>query len=114
MTAIGKLVEILASKSGKSAKGNDWIAQEFVIETEEKYPKKICLQLFGEDKVTQLGSYKIGDVITVDFDIESRDYKGKWYTQCNAWRITNKSSQQPTSQTTVQEQSNQQDDTFPY
>ncbi len=113
MTTTGKLTEILAPKSGKSAKGNDWIVQEFVIETEEKYPKKICLQLFGEDKINSLGVFKIGDLITVDFDVESRKYNGRWYTQCNAWRITNKQAQ-TTAQSSAQEQPNQQDDTFPF
>ena len=89
MTITGKLENVFSVKSGKSAKGNDWVAQEFLIETtNDKYPKKICFSVFGEDKIKPLSSLTIGDIITVDFDVESREWKGRWFTQLNAWRIT--------------------------
>ncbi len=88
MTATVKLDAVLAPKSGVSAKGSSWVAQEFIVETKEKYPKKIAMSLFGEEKVKLLENCLIGDELTVDFDIESKEYNGRWFTQCNAWRLT--------------------------
>lgn len=98
MTANLKLVEVLTPKSGRSQKGNDWVAQEFIAETIEQYPKKICFQLFGEERVKSLEDMHIGDEIAVDFDIESREYNGKWFTQCNAWRLTHANAQKQAPQ----------------
>jgi hypothetical protein len=62
-----------------------WKKQEFIIETQSQYPKKICLSAWG-DKVDQ---YKlaIGDEVNVSVDLESREYNGKWYTEARAWKL---------------------------
>ncbi|MBR4153887.1 MAG: DUF3127 domain-containing protein, partial [Paludibacteraceae bacterium] len=43
----GKVVLVLPQQSGTSQAGNQWKKQEFVIETQEQFPKKICMTLFG-------------------------------------------------------------------
>ena len=48
----GKVVSVLPQQSGTSQAGNQWKKQEFVIETQEQFPKKICMTLFG-DRVDQ-------------------------------------------------------------
>jgi hypothetical protein len=81
----GKLQIILPLTEGQGKNG-PWKKQEFVIETMDNYPKKICMNVWG-DKVDDLKRYKLGDIITCSLDISSREYNGKWYTDIRAWRI---------------------------
>ena len=84
MEVSGKVINLAEIQTGTSAKG-DWTKQDFVIETEGDYPKKICINSFN-NKV-DLSAWKIGDVVTVSVNIESREYNGKWYTNVSAWKI---------------------------
>lgn len=81
----GKLITKLSEQSGTSGKG-DWKKQDAVIETLEQYPKKVCIT-FWSDKVDELKKISDGQVLKVFFDIESREYQGKWYTNLKAWKF---------------------------
>ena len=82
----GKIVHILEKQSGEGRNG-PWQKQEFVIEThKEQYPKKICMNLWG-DKTSALERLNVGDEIRAKFNIESREYNGRWYTDIKAWMI---------------------------
>lgn len=82
----GRLIQILPLQTGTSKSGSSWSKQEFVIETEEQFPKKVCFTLFG-DKVSLLNGLSSGDQIDVSFNLESREFNGKWYSNINAWKI---------------------------
>jgi hypothetical protein len=82
----GKIIQILPSTTGTSKAGKDWVKQEFIVETQEAYPKKICIGLMGE-KVQEIKKYVPGNEVKVSLNIESREYQGKWFTNINAWRI---------------------------
>ena len=82
----GKLIQKMELQSGTSRTGNLWQKQEFVIETMEQFPKKICANLWGENTKI-LETLNMGAVITVSFALESREFNGKWYTDVRAWRI---------------------------
>ena len=87
----GKVVLVLPQQSGTSQAGNQLKKQEFVIETQEQFPKKICMTLFG-DRVDQY-PVAVNDEIVANIDIESREYNGRWYTNVNAWKIEKASAQ---------------------
>jgi len=91
----GKLIKVLPPQSGKSAKG-DWIKQEFVIETKDQYPKKVCFSLWG-DKTENLNNLKEGDEVRVYFNPESREYNERWYTELRAWKMEVSGSSGPES-----------------
>jgi Protein of unknown function (DUF3127). len=83
----GRLIQKLPMQSGTSARtGSTWQKQEFVIETNDQFPRKICANLWG-DRADQLNEYNIGDQMKVSFDLESREFNGKWYTDVKAWKI---------------------------
>ena len=86
MEISGKLIQKLPLQSGVGKTGTNWQKQEFVIETVETYPKKICANLWG-DKVDVLQSINIGDQVIMSFHVESREYNGKWYTDVKAWKL---------------------------
>lgn len=84
----GTLIQKLAVQSGKSARG-DWAKQDFVIEYQEgNFPTKACFNVWGADKVKELEQFQIGDKIKLSFNVSSREYNGKWYTDLRAWRIS--------------------------
>lgn len=83
----GRLLQKLPVFNGVSARGN-WSKQEFVIETQETYPRKVCLSVFGDDKVKELTAFSEGDILKISINIESREYNGRWYTEIRAWRIS--------------------------
>lgn len=82
----GKLIQILDVQAGTSKAGKEWQKRDFVIETQDQFPKKIAFSMFG-DKIDMIEQYKIGDILNVSFNLESREYNGKWYHNVNAWRI---------------------------
>lgn len=84
MEITGKTIVVLPIESGTSKNGNAWQKQCFVVETNDLYPKKICFQLFG-DRIKDCP--KVGEDVKVSFDIESREYNGRWYTQLSAWKV---------------------------
>lgn len=86
MEVTGKVIAVLPEQGGVSKTGNEWKKQEYVIETQEQYPKKVCFQLFGADRIAQ-AAIQPGETITVHFDIESREYQGRWYTNINGWKV---------------------------
>ena len=86
MEIIGKLIQKLPLQSGISKTGNNWQKQEFVIETLEQYPRKICANLWG-DRTAVLESLNIDDKVVMSFDLESREFNGKWYTDVKAWKL---------------------------
>lgn len=65
----------------------------FVIETEGQYAKKVHFQVFGEDKWAQM-QLNVDMPVVVSFDVSSREWNGKWFTQCDAWRTQRVGGQQ--------------------
>jgi len=82
----GKIVAMLAEQSGEGKNGR-WVKQDFVVETADQFPKKVCFSTWG-DKVADIKKLKIGDEVTVSFNPESREFNGKWYTDLRAWKIS--------------------------
>ena len=86
MEITGKLIQKLPVKSGVSSSGNNWSKAEFVIETIEQYPRKVCANLWG-DRARALDQFQEGSLITVSFDLESREFNGNWDTDVKAWKV---------------------------
>ena len=54
MEFTGKIIAILPPRGGVSkTSGNEWKSQEFVIENHDQYPRKMCFDVFGADKIEQ-------------------------------------------------------------
>tara|TARA_R110002167_G_scaffold121776_1_gene300148 strand:- start:161 stop:466 length:306 start_codon:yes stop_codon:yes gene_type:complete len=86
MNVKGVLLKVLDKEQGTSKAGKEWVKQSFVIKTDAKFNPEICFELFGEDKVAML-PILIGETLSVDFNLSSREYKGRYYTQASAWKI---------------------------
>ncbi len=84
MEVTGKIIVALPEMSGTSRAGNVWKKREYVLETQETYPRKIHFDFFGE-RADQF-PLNVGDTIKLSFDIESREYNGRWFTSIRGWK----------------------------
>lgn len=83
----GRIVRKLNVQTGTSARGA-WSKQEFILEYQEgSFPSQVCLNVWGDDKVRDLDRYQVGDKVKVSFNLSSREFNGRWYTDVRAWRI---------------------------
>ena len=83
----GRIVRKLNVQNGSSARG-PWSKQEFIFEYQEgNFPTQVCMNVWGEDKVRDLARHNDGEKVKVSFNLSSREYNGRWYTDVRAWRI---------------------------
>lgn len=87
----GTIEKVLALESGQTKDGKDWQKQNFIVANNEGYndQKQIfCFEIFGEEKVGNFNKYnKVGDVVKVDFNISTNEWKDKYYTSLQAWKV---------------------------
>lgn len=82
----GKVVAILAKTSGTSAAGKAWEKQDFVIEEQEgSYPKQVAFTVFNKPEM--IADMRVDDEVEVGFNVESREYNGKYFSNVTAWRV---------------------------
>ena len=87
MELTGKIIAVLPAQGGVSQRtGNPWKSQDYVIETQETYPKKCCFNVFGDEKIQEM-NIQLGETLTVSLDINANEYQGKWYNQVRAWKV---------------------------
>lgn len=87
MELTGKIIAVIPAKSGVSPRtGNNWMTQEFVIEVPGQYPKRCAFSVFGEDRI-KLFNIKNGEDITIQFDIEAREFNGRWYNDVRVYNV---------------------------
>ena len=87
MELTGKIIAVLNAKQGKSqSSGKEWMTQDYVVETHDQYPRRMVFNVFGEDKIKQF-AINPGDEVTVSFDINAREYQGRWYNDIRAWKV---------------------------
>jgi hypothetical protein len=83
----GKIIAILPQKSGVAkSTGNEWVAQEYVIENHDQYPKKMCFEVFGDEKIKQF-AIQTGEELNVSFDIDARQWQDRWFNSVRAWKV---------------------------
>lgn len=83
MEISGKIIVALPEVGGTSKAGNTWKKREYVLETQETYPRKIFFNFFNE-RADQY-PLNVGETYTISFDIESREFNGRWYTDISAF-----------------------------
>ena len=87
MEIVGKITQVLPLQQGVSkTSGKDWQVQGYVMETQEQYPKKVHFEIFGDDRIKS-NLCEIDEIVTVSFDIESREFNGRWCTSIRAWKV---------------------------
>lgn len=84
-----KVTKILDPASGVSSRsGEQWIKNSFVGTTQGEYPKTVCFTVMGKDRWEKM-AIKVGESYSVSFDVESREWNGKYFTDLQAWKAMN-------------------------
>lgn len=82
----GKIIAALPERSGTSQRG-EWKVQEFVLETlDSQYPRKMVFDVFGADRLQRF-NVQVGQIVNVAFDIDAREYNGRWYNSIRAYDV---------------------------
>jgi len=95
MEITGRIINKLDVVTGEGKNGS-WKKQDFILETQDQYPKKVCITVWG-DKIN-LESFSENEEVTVRINVESREYNSRWYTDVKAWKMEKAgtgNSQQP-------------------
>ena len=83
----GKIIAVLQKQEGVSARtGNHWASQEYVLETHDQFPRKCCFRIFGEDRINNM-NIQVGEELRVSFDIDAREYNGRYFNTLTAWKV---------------------------
>ena len=101
MEFTGKIIAVGQERGGVSkASGNEWKVKEYVIEDHSQYPKKMCFEVFGAEKINQF-NIQMGEELTVSFDIDARQWQDRWFNSIRAWKVERVSAQAAAAPTPV-------------
>lgn len=81
-----RVKEVLPIENGTSKSGNAWSKATVIVETlDPQYPKTVCLS--NMKKAEEFAQLKPGHTFNFSYDLDSREFNGKWYTSvnCYAW-----------------------------
>ena len=84
MEISGKIIAILPIQEGNSKNGS-WKKQSFILETKGDYPRKVCIDIWG-DKIEK-AIIEVGSDVVAYIQLSSREWNGKWFTDVKAWKI---------------------------
>ncbi len=90
----GRIIAALPERSGVSARG-EWKVQEFVLETlDPQYPRKMVFDIFGAERLQRF-NIQVGQTVLVAFDIDAREYNGRWFNSIRAYDVRQVDATQP-------------------
>lgn len=93
----GKIIAVEKQREGHSkVSGNKWVMQSYVLETRGEYPRRMLFDVWGEDRIVDF-AIKPGDEVKVSFNIDAREYNGKWYNSMTALNVEHVTVEQPES-----------------
>lgn len=82
MTITGRITHI-----GQTQTFGNWTSRALNIEEAEgQYPNSLSIE-FTKDNMTKLDQFKVGEVVTVEFNTRCRESSGRYFNSINGWRI---------------------------
>jgi len=105
MKVTGKIENILDTQTGTSKAGKEWKKTSFVVKTDDEYNNLYCFEIFGDEKVNNFLQYNSkGDVVDVDFNVKTNEWKGKYFTSLDAWKIFKADNSKQKEEVAVEEE----------
>jgi len=106
MKVTGKIENILETQTGTSKTGKEWKKTSFVVKTDDEYNNLYCFEIFGDEKVNNFLQYNSkGDVVDVDFNVKTNEWKGKYFTSLDAWKVFKADNSKQKEEVSVEEES---------
>ncbi len=94
MEITGTIKEVFQPTSGTSQRGNAYTTQTLIITYGDQYPKDLALTLMTRQVETYSARLAPGQRLKFFFDVSSREYNGRFYTECTVWKIESLQPQQ--------------------
>jgi hypothetical protein len=82
MELAGTIKEIKGIENGN----NGFQKREIILTTKEQYPQHIKFD-FINDKCILLDNFKVGQEVTIGFNIRGNEYNSKYYVNLQGWKI---------------------------
>ena len=74
-------------RQGTSSAGKAWAAQEYAVQDAmQQYPRTVCFNVLGEEKIKEF-NIRLGEELKVYFDINAREYNGRYFNDVRAWKV---------------------------
>lgn len=80
------VLQVLTEECGSGTRG-DWVRRSVIVEHGEDYPRKLCVTAYTQEKADMLGALTPGLLVRMSIAFESREYDGRWYTDCRFIRL---------------------------
>jgi len=91
MQITGQLKKVLNPETGTTKSGKEWKRQAFLLEYQDgNFTKQVSIQAKSEAVINLISSLRIGDTVTCDINVESREWNDKFYTDVTAWKVQHK------------------------
>lgn len=88
MKVTGVITKVLDLQTGTTKDGSEWKKQGFLVQTNEQYNNLYCFELFGAEKVDNFLKYnKVNDSVDVEFNVQTNEWQGKYYTSLQSWKV---------------------------
>ena len=84
MNIEGKLVKVFDLETGVSKAGKEWKKQSILIEQDTEYNKEVVVSFFG-DNVSKIKFNEIGNIVSCNINLSSREYNSKYYHNIDGW-----------------------------
>lgn len=94
-------VRMILPEQRFTGRSGELVRYGFVIDTMGQYSRSICFNVLGTDRWAKLSpNIVVGNDVQVGFDVSSREWSGRWFTQCDAFRVicVNGTTAQPQNQ----------------
>ena len=88
--------KILEPQSFDKNDGTRMVRNSFVGKTNGQYPKSVKFDVLKPETFEKM-RLAVGFEYIVSFDVESREWNGRWYTSLNAWKATSTNGAQPSN-----------------
>ncbi len=86
-TINGTFIKALPIIEGDGRRGH-WVRGGFLIKFGEEYQRQVAFSLFVEDKVNMVSAIMPNTYVQVNYQPESREFEGRWYTELRCFSIT--------------------------
>lgn len=88
MKEFAKVYQVCDLIEGQSDNGQFWSRQTVVVETCGTTPRKLALECWGDRKTNITRKLEKGMMVEVVYNVESRPYQDRWFTQLDCVSIT--------------------------
>jgi hypothetical protein len=83
----GTVKKVGLKTEGTSKAGKEWKKIDFVVDfMDGQYEKMASLECMGAS-VDHAEKLKVGETVKVEFNIDCREWEGKYYTNLKCWKV---------------------------